>query len=264
MIRFITTRQRDALRADAALVPGLRDQVAAAQEHLAALQTEAELVPGLREQVAAAEAARDEATTEQRRLYDAVIADLAKLKSAADHPQTGPSVRGELALRILRDLIAHAKQAGGTKVHGRLWLVEMLIGDDEQPKDAPAASTHDDARGGARGAARREFSDKWFETHCGFRFHARGTDGDLTEHICTLDSLHDDETDGMHCDETTDTQWYVAEQCPPANHGPCFHERSINARECANCGAPGGIAYVSRKTGNRYCTGDCEIASEGE
>lgn len=32
--------------------------------------------------------------------------------------------------------------------------------------------------------------------------------------------------------------------------------------ECENCGAPGGVGNVSAETGNRYCSTDCEHASE--
>lgn len=197
MIRITTTGRLAALRTEAAQLPGLRGQLAEAQEQLAATET-----------------ARDEATAELRRLYDGVIVDLAELKRAADDPETGPSVRGGLALSILREQITRIKQSGNVEAIGKLWLLDMIINDnahaapsDEQPTSNPAADTHDGVREGA----------------CGFRFHAAGTDGEFTEHVCTLDP-HDDETD--HCDETTDTQWDIGEECSPANQGPCSHEEA--------------------------------------
>jgi len=36
----------------------------------------------------------------------------------------------------------------------------------------------------------------------------------------------------------------------------------VPMNECTNCGAPGGIAYRSDKTGLRYCTLDCLLVGE--
>jgi hypothetical protein len=55
--------------------------------------------------------------------------------------------------------------------------------------------------------------------------------------------------------------------CPACNPGGIAPngEAYDDARpECQNCGAPGGVAYESTKTGIRYCSTDCEFAGEGE
>lgn len=113
MIRLITAQRLAALRAEAAQLPAVREHVATAQE-----------------QFRTAKAAHDEATTELRRLYDAVIVDLAEVKRLIDDPATGSAFQGDLALKVLRGQITKIKQTGDIKAINVLWLLDVLFSDD--------------------------------------------------------------------------------------------------------------------------------------
>jgi hypothetical protein len=121
MVTLIRTRTPAALREQAAQVPRLRCQLT--QSRCAA-------------QAAAAEAAR--LTTER----DAAIAETggrpARLLAATRDPVTGPSIQADIALRVVRDMIAEAKASGAADVIEGIRVIDALLGED---LPSPCSST---------------------------------------------------------------------------------------------------------------------------
>jgi len=112
---------------------------------LAVLRGEAAQLPRLRSQVTEARYAAEAAVAEVARLsgeLDAAIAAagsrLGRLLNAVRDPVTGPSIQADIALRVVRDMIAEAKASGAADVIEGIRVIDALLGEDSafsQPDD---------------------------------------------------------------------------------------------------------------------------------
>ena len=113
MVTLIRSRALAALREDAAQLPQLRGQLTQARRATAA---------------AAAEAARLAAER------NAAIAEaggrLARLLAVTRDPVTGPSIQADIALHVVRDMIAQAKASGAADVIEGIRVLDALLGED--------------------------------------------------------------------------------------------------------------------------------------
>ena len=117
---------------------------------LAALQEEAAQLPSLRYQVTESRRAAEAAAAEAARLggeLDAAIAAaagrLARLLDAVRGPVTGPSVQADIALRVVRDMIAQVKASGDPAAIEGFRVIDALLGEDlpfPSSSTRPAAS----------------------------------------------------------------------------------------------------------------------------
>jgi hypothetical protein len=115
---------------------------------LAKLREEAAQLPRLRHQAAEALREAETSAAEAARLagqLDAAIAEaggrLGRLLTAAHDPVTGPSVQADLALRVVRDIIATANASDDPAAVDGIRIMDALLGEDLPVSDTrPAAS----------------------------------------------------------------------------------------------------------------------------
>lgn len=134
MITLIRTRKLAALRAE---VADLRGRLAKVRDEAATIQR---CAAELRRQAAAVQAEADEAKGAYRALHEDTMACVIRLKGATRDPVHGQNVRADLALTIMRQQIAHAKEQGDPAGAQSIQILDALLGtgeDDEQYDIAP-------------------------------------------------------------------------------------------------------------------------------
>ncbi len=117
---------------------------------LAVLREEAAQLAGLRSQVTEARHAAEAGAAEAARLggeLDAAIAAaggrLGRLLRAARDPVTGSSVQADIALHVVRDMIAEVKASGDTAAIEGIRVMDALLGEDSPfPLPAPGPQRH--------------------------------------------------------------------------------------------------------------------------
>lgn len=124
MITLIRTRKLAALCAELA---DLRGRLARVGEEAATIER---CTAELRTQAVAVQAEAVRADAKYRALHDDTIACLIRLKGAVADPVHGRNVRADLALTILRQEIAHAKEVGDPATEQSIQILDALIGTD--------------------------------------------------------------------------------------------------------------------------------------
>jgi len=104
---------------------------------LAALREEAAQLPELRLQVTESRRATEVAAATAAGLaaeLDAAIAEaggrLARLLAAARDPATGASIQADIALHVVRDMIAEIKASGDAAAVKGIGVIDALLGED--------------------------------------------------------------------------------------------------------------------------------------
>lgn len=145
MFKIVKSSTLTALREQAARLPGLRQQLATAQGEAGAAQQAAEAE---RTDADTARADAGKARAELQALLDDRVIGLAALRDAVLDPERGPSVRGRIAVRIVRDWIASAKTeaaAAGGGIDPGLRLLGMLFDDETDDGTLPVPDGADHA-----------------------------------------------------------------------------------------------------------------------
>jgi hypothetical protein len=72
-------------------------------------------------------------------LLEDTVAGLSRLRIAASHPGTGRAVQAEIALVILRNQIARARESGDPDLIDSFLIVAAVLGEDLMPGDGKPA-----------------------------------------------------------------------------------------------------------------------------
>jgi septal ring factor EnvC (AmiA/AmiB activator) len=135
MFRIVKAVTLASLRAQADELASMRQQLTTAQQDAESARAEA----------AAARSDAQEAQDQLQFLMNDKTVALAELREAASDPVRGPSVRGRIAVSVLRDLIntleAEAARTGVELDHGLRLVQAVLLNDDTDDGALPATAT---------------------------------------------------------------------------------------------------------------------------